>query len=321
MRPTDLHSLRHQHQRSATDADQAEFAALQLGSAVVATGAYDDRVASAMDDFRPDNFETESWATDDITADSAVGAIQEEIERREALLGSAYPFTFSGGSLRYTPLPNNVYEYFLAISVAPSLTKGDFVELPRTFERLSAQIVAHYFGPDADVIHTGFPRDSDVGRAFKDAMAHVCTTYEEPKWQPQDYLPEEPVHGDNGVDFIVRKRPSDKRPIGQLFLLGQCACGNDWQTKFSDLLVERLDRWFNPFSLVAPVRMFATPHHVTDGWLYNSSQMAGLVFDRARLSIIASRAEARPLIEAWQARISAMIELVRQQKTGGSPTH
>ncbi len=312
MRKTDIYSLRHQHQRSADDADQTEFRALQLGTAVIGSGFYDDRVASAVDDFRGQGPESASWAEDDLVSDAAVGAIHKEIERRIELLPSAYPFKLeAGGGLNYTPCEHNIYELLLATTLAPSLTRGPFVQLPRSFERLASQLVGHYFGTDLTIIHTGSPRDAEVGIRFTDAMNHVCKECNEPTWHPRNDLPKEPDNGDAGVDFVLRKLAPDARPIGQFFVLGQCACGNDWQTKFQDLSLKKFLKWFNPFSLVDPIRVFATPYHVTEGWLYESSREAGVIFDRSRLAAIASGPAARKLVSEWKERADELIDLVR----------
>lgn len=309
MTKTDIHSLRHQRQRASKDADQSELKALALDSAVVATGTYDDRVASAMDDFLAEGPDAPDWAREDLATDAAVGATQDEIERRMKLLGDAYPFQLKSGNLEYVARKHPIYEFLLVTAVSPSLTAGDFVKLPRSFERVASKLVGLYVGSDVEVIHTGWPRDNSLG--FAKAMADVCASCVEPKWQPQDGLPSAPpANGDGGVDFVVRKLPPDGRAIGQMFLLGQCACGNDWDTKFNDLNMSSFGKWFNPFSLVPPVRAFATPYCLVDGWLAEASREAGIIFDRIRLTALASRPEAAALVIAMEPIVGPLIELV-----------
>ena len=103
--------------------------------------------------------------------------------------------------------------------------------------------------------------------------------------------------------------PTDGK-IGQLFVLGQCACGNDWQTKFNDLTIKGLSKWFNPLSIVEPVRCFSTPFHVTDAMLREASREGGIVFDRARL-VRLSRLVAKDRIEPEiHSKMNRLIELV-----------
>ncbi|EIE49616.1 hypothetical protein C357_17930 [Citreicella sp. 357] len=84
------------------------------------------------------------------------------------------------------------------------------------------------------------------------------------------------------MDFIFWPPLLDNRSIAQQFFLGQCACGNDWDTKFDDLNLKKLFKWFDA-AVVDPVRLFATPFHIVDAVLIESSREAGFVFDRARI--------------------------------------
>ena len=312
MTKTDPYSLRHQAQRSTHDADQAEFLALRDGTAVLDAGVYDERVAGAMDDFESNDITVgTTWHGEDLKYDTAVGKIYEEIERRQSLLGSMYPFTIDGGTLSYNPKENRIYEFFLAICNAPTLTSGKHVGLPRVFERLSARLVASYFGSSSQFIHTGVPRDKDVGKSFVDAMKTVAERTLEWNWGPDDGLPDEPVNGDSGCDFVVWPSPPDGRKIGQLFVLGQCACGNDWTTKYSDLTIKRLAKWFNPLSLVNPVRCFTTPFHVVDAMLKEASREGGFVFDRARLVSTSYNASHITIEQALQTKMAQLTDLVK----------
>lgn len=307
-RATDSYGQRHYVQRAATDADQAEFDALKNGSTSVDAGTYDDRVAGTFVD-RDVSDDVERWHRDDLQNDTATGRVQEEIERRANLLGPAYPFTVEDGKLTYAESTSGVYEFFLCICNT-QFTKGDYVWLPRVFERIAARLVAAYFGSHAQSIHTGWPRDEAIGRSFSKAMATVSQRTGEWTWGPDEGLPDVHHCGDEGCDFVVWLGAVDARQIGQLFILGQCACGNDWQTKFGDLHVPRLKKWFNPLSVVDPVRSFATPHQVTDTLLREASRQSGLFFDRARLTEIASRAPQDVLDPGILQCIRKLIELV-----------
>ena len=285
----DPYSRRHQDQHAAQDADQAEFLAFKNGVTVVDVGIYDERIAGVMDDVSgSEPTGGAMWHAEDLTYDSAVGKIYEEIERRRDTMGPLYPFSIEGGTLSYTPNGSVLYVFLLAICNARTLSSGQYVGLPRVFERLSARLVAAYLGAGGRFIHTGVPRDAAVGSSFKKAMATVSDRTGEWTWGPDEGLPDEPSSGDSGCDFVVWVRSPDGRGIGQLFLIGQCACGNDWQSKLSDLTVKKLAKWFNPMTIVEPVRCFATPFHVTDAMLTEASREGGIVFDRARLVGIVS---------------------------------
>lgn len=306
----DFYRGRREAQRSTIDADHAEFFALKNGSTVVDSSIYDERVAGALDDFDANAHDAENWQQEDLKYDTAVGRTREEIERRVEMLGDAYPFRLRGGTLFHSNGTPGIYEFLLSICNSPTLTSGDYVDLPRLFERLAAKLVAVHFGEHADCIHTGWPRDQEIGHSFKDAMGTVSRRTGEWKWGPDDGLPGEQHQGDEGCDFVVWLNAPDKRQTGQLFILGQCACGNDWQTKYGDLNLKKLQKWFNPLSVIDPVRSFATPHHVMDVVLREASRESGLFFDRARLTMTAFRAKRAVIGNETKRNMENLIELV-----------
>ena len=107
-------------------------------------------------------------------------------------------------------------------------------------------------------------------------------------WGPDPDIPEDPsTVGDEGMDFVVWKETLDNR-MGKLFILGQCACGDNWDQKLNDIDFNKINKWFNPLSYVNPVKAFVTPHHLSQGNLNNALRQAGIIFDRIRLVLIAA---------------------------------
>jgi len=308
----DLYSGRRFDQRVSGDADQAEFAAILRGAAVTDSGVYDDRIAGALDDFDHETDEAvgSDWQRRDLQADSAVGGVQEELDRRSELLGEAYPFRLTGNQIVYEASDTKVYEFCLAVSIQKDLSSLPFAELTRVFERISAIIVERFLGNGSGSLHTGTPRDDDVGKRFDAAMKTLNRRTGEWIWHPEDDLPNEvAMNGDEGMDFVVWKRLGDSRQ-GQLFLTGQCACGDDWDEKFNDLDFDRLEKWFHPMARVRPTRAFTTPHFLVEGNLIEAQRRAGLVFDRARLTLISAPPPPYPALAAWRDRLGTLTQLV-----------
>jgi hypothetical protein len=310
----DVYSQRHAFQKLVKNADQVEFAAIASTSAIVDQGVYDDRVADAMDDYEVGaDADVERWERDDLAFDSAVGQAREEIERRVTIMGASYPFQLDGGSLVYTKSKSGFYEFCLATSLADQITTGANVGFPRLFERLCALLVREFFGPYAESYHVGSPRQPEGPSQFGAAMrtAHAMTG--EFFWGPDPDLPNDLTRtGDEGVDFIVWTKLPDRRN-GSAFVLGQCACGDDWTDKFNDADLKRYRKWFNPLSYVEPLFAFATPYHVADGLLFEASKRAGLVFDRARLTILADAACGRQEFVARMPQMDELSKLVLPQ--------
>lgn len=77
---------------------------------------------------------------------------------------------------------------------------------------------------------------------------------------------------------------------GLFFALGQCACGkNDVNVnKGRELSMTRLANWLRPVSHATPLRCFLAAHHIPNSIaLCELSGEAGIVFDRARIALIA----------------------------------
>lgn len=274
----------------SSDADQVELAALASGYAAIDSGAEDELMAGVLDDLAADSIslaDSEEWQRNDLIRDDSVGLIHEELARRSSLLRQAYPFDLDEGTLVYAKdRHSSVYEFLLSASSLPHWS-GPYAELPRMFERVATRLVAIYFGGNAKAMHVGWPRDGNTSFKAVADLLHRCTG--EWHWAPQEKL-DPAVVKDGGCDFVVWLHPSDGRKIGQLFVLGQCACGNNWQSKYADLDLKDIQKWFNPLSIVDPVFAFTTPRHVDDDLLLEGSRKAGLLFDRARLVLITSPA-------------------------------
>ncbi len=300
-------------QRIIKDADQTEFAAMLADSVLIDAGFYDDKVSGALDDFTSegDISVTENWHALDIEYESASGAIFEEIERRSIVMGEAYPFKVRDNQISYQESKSYFYEFCLAICSADNITTDNNRNFPRVFERMSAALTKQYLGHDSDFIHVGSPRDESVGTKFVDAMKKVSQLTNEFNWNSiEDFGDEPQTTGDEGVDFIAWKNLPDKRK-GKLFIMGQCACGNDWNTKFNDLSLPKLNKWFHPLCYVEPpVRAFTTPFHLSDVNLVNAQRDAGLVFDRASLSILAETHFDSDEVKRWKNQIQSLAKSV-----------
>jgi len=281
----ELYKRRHADQRSMADADQAEFLALKSGAALVDEGVYDDLVAGAMDDFEhlPDEAIHEEWHGRDLAEDGGTGKIQELVEQRVALLGELYPFRLEGNRLVYVTGSSGMYEFLLAASVRRDISSKPFNRIPQVFERAISVISEGLLGPGAKSLHVGSPRDEVVGKSFKAAFEKLHELTGEWPWRPLEYLPPEgPPGGDDGLDFVAWLSSNDNRP-GRLFLIGQCACGDDWVDKLDELTLERIGAWTGHGWQVKPIKIFATPHVLAGGHFVRDQQRAGLIQDRVRL--------------------------------------
>jgi hypothetical protein len=295
-------------QRTAKNADQTEFLAVKFGTCSIDEGIRDERIADAMDDFGAlDTGSSAPWAVDDSKADDAVGATAGEIERRALILTNAYPFVKDGSTLAYRPSRTLAYELCLAISNATTLTKAPFNVLPPAFERLCRDVTKCFLGDGSEAKRTGWPIDGEPERTarFKSVVDFMNAATTEWVWSPAPNMPADPSHKDVkdlGIDFAVWKRVSDGRR-GMLFLLGQCACGDDWTNKYKDIDILDIERsWFRYLSVAAPLRLFCVPHHIPNKTYFDEiNRNAGLTFDRARIVLLAESGENHKVVRAGAA--------------------
>jgi len=152
---------RRQDDRTAQNADQTEFAAVQRGSCNLEAGTFDDRVAGALDDYEVSDPCIQSpptqwnWSREDMALDNAASDIGIEVMRRQKMLGLLYPFETRGNLLVYKPSRTLAYEFCLAVSAAPSKSKGPLARLPVAFERLVRDVLVVFLGPGAHGVRTG----------------------------------------------------------------------------------------------------------------------------------------------------------------------
>ena len=291
--------------RTGLETDESEFSALRFGETNIDDALRDELRAGVIDDAaRPDA----GWVNRDALLEQMSSKLIEEIDRRSLILGEAYPFVRKKNRLIYHRSKSGIYEFCLAITMAPSLSKGEFAQLPIAFEFLARDTLRLFAGPRAEAFRTGAPRHSrdkmpPRGRQLFDRLNQLTGEW---RWRPNTQLPSPPPYShakDFGLD-VVSWIPIPGVQLGHLFLLGQCACGTSgWQVKWGDLNLLRLHDWMELVTMVTPVRCFLVPFHLGNPEaLREVCRDAGLVFDRTRITLIAhgiAQREFAPLKPYW----------------------
>lgn len=290
---------RYKQFKAALAADQVEAQAMLAGAASIDAGIEDERMDGVVDDALMEN--GNSWGERQVVLENLSGAIAEELERRSTIMKDAYPFEMTKrGSLSYRPSQTGVYEFCLAAALNPT---GEVEGAPKAsaiFEMIARDTLASYLGDGTRGFRAGAPsydfekRGNSARETFL-ALERQCG---EIQWCPEAGFPEEPAFKhlrDVGLDIVVWKPWSDGR-LGQLFVLGQCACGkNDVNaSKGREASLDRLRTWLRPVCHAAPLRCFFVAHHIPNTLqLYEISKDAGVVFDRARMALVAESSAAR----------------------------
>lgn len=275
----------------AENADETEWEAVLQGSAHVSAGTQDEAMAETGDEFAADDADklitNDRLQGQELLQESRQGTVLEQLVIRQKLLGKYYPFEIDGNSLVYKQTEWPVYELLLGICRAPSLSAKPFYELPRIFETLSLMAGRGYLGPMAQGYRTGWPRPQEVSRfkaLIEDVKKQSGNYLSEWQWQTAEHLPNDPAPKfvkEDGLDVVIWRQWPDQR-TGQLYLLGQCACGTNWMTKDKELDPDDFEEWFR-LPRTKPVRSFFTPRYAVDPILNHFARTAGLVFDRMRI--------------------------------------
>ncbi len=275
-------------QKTAQNADQVEFSALQNQNASIDEGLIDESISGEFEDSTEnftDDLDAEEYAMRDRYDDTQQGRILEELQNRIKLLGNCYPFELKQLSLRYkTAMPDqvNAYVALLQISLATSRQGSNWHSLVGCFEYLSALVLKEFF-QCTNAWWTGAGA-TDPLRSY---IENIHKRTGELEWNPDPNFPNSLSNvKDAGLDFINYRNLVDTR-TGGIFYFGQSACGNDWPSKVkNELKRNRYSRFFrSPYA--NPVKVFTMPYLITSNneiMLAAMDELSGLVFDRARLT-------------------------------------
>lgn len=282
------YSERAQNQKVSTDADQVEVDAIKYGSSPIDNGLSDEHMASAMDEFFEDEAHQDQWFEQDLATDSFAGKIRSEILRRVEILGDAYPFKINRNSLVPKDEEFLTYKFCLCVSLQKDISSRTYKALPHTFELMALEYSRIHLGPHAKAIHTGWPRTAGQPTKFKELAQFINENTSEWFWGPDDGLEDDDSNRikDGGVDFITWLSFPEGFP-GQLFITGQCACGNDWKSKPFEANPKNYKKWFNPVTWIDPVQAFCTPFSLVEAYIKEMSDTAGLIYERHRFSALA----------------------------------
>ncbi len=288
----DVWRRRQDHEDIALDADQTEWAALRDGAVNVDVGLRDGRLGGELSQLED--------------REERAGQIAEELGRRAAVLGEAYPFKIHRNSLSYSKSRSGVYEFCLSISFVESLSDRAGQRFQIAFERLVRDVLKCHLGNGATAIRIGVPSDGHEHRptSMKGVVEQLqqMSAPSEWCWEPDEGFPVEPLRqdvGDLGIDVVAWKPLTDGRG-GNLFLLGQCACGlTDWDDKFDEPNKGRLASWIKRISYVPFVKVFAVPFHIANNALFGevTRRVEGITLDRARLVSISDADGHRTIVK------------------------
>ncbi|WP_213062685.1 none [Acinetobacter populi] len=279
------------NQKIIEDADQTELEALFNSSSPIDAGITDDKQASALDTLDLIALDSSDWAAKDAELDNLSSNLSTEINYRFQLLQHAYPFDINGSNIKLRFENTNLFYIFCLIISKSKLKakKGETAhnqKMARLFEKITLKIIQKSLGEFAYSHHFGFPREDGLG--IIDAMNQLQSQLDLKNEMNVSLLPyniqDLNKQKDLGIDQIIWIKRPDSRKHSHLFLLGQCACGQDYVQKYHDIDLKKIESYFRPFTYVQPVKVMSVPFILSDNEINRVSSSAGWLFDRVSLS-------------------------------------
>lgn len=207
-----------------------------------------------------------------------------EIEDRIKGADKAYPFEIRGSNILQAK--QNLKEYVayifcLLLSYFGWIQKKKAPNNPRLlFEDLASVAAKQYI--QGEVIKFGTSRRNSGVSGFGEAIQLLCLQLGEGQGlRPNQTLSKQDDH----VDLVVWKGFDDGRE-SKLILFGQCATGENWTGKVTELQPDPFwDHWMLEPKVSPLGRSFYIPHRVPyrEEWIYHA-RYAGILFDRCRVA-------------------------------------
>ena len=237
-----------------------------------------------------------------------VDTVFDELQYRNRILGTSYPFRINVEDLRIervSDLPSVpgriVYLFCLLVSAirekkidSGDLEKIDKCGIPNLFQICACLAAGGYVA--GDVVSFGSPRPT--GKGFLSALRETIQRFG--AGTVRNFIPSgwPTSPKDEGIDVIAWRDHPDRLP-GKIYLLGQSASGNNWSGKSVLDRIEQFHDWFSerPATYCIPSMFipFMLHRDLTDdpGLLFDEMRRSkflreerrfGIVFDRCRVA-------------------------------------
>lgn len=257
---------------------------------------------------------------DEAEADDQAEAIAQtafdELDERNRNFGTHathYPFAITENTINLKAGGEESLYTFLALlswcgkDAGPKDTDGE-----KIFEDICAKAAEAYFGGPSDHVKSfvfGFPRRVQP-KGFAEALDALCRSMGEGGGHHKG-RPKLPHQKDAKLDIVAWIEFQDSRQ-GKLITFGQCATGQNWDEKISELPPP--DRWCGHWMAdtptVLPIRSFFVPHRIVRTSWSHSCTFGGILYDRCRIASLVSQVEEdlNNRWVAWSAHVLTQIK-------------
>jgi len=221
-----------------------------------------------------------------------VQEVSFELELRSIAAARAYPFVIGERSISARgPIDSFIpYVFCLCLSFFGSNENLDKRPFPRRmFEYLSCEAAKNFV--DGDVVRFASPRQrDDLPAEFTLAVNELCMRIKE----GVAFREKRPFSAKDDAIDVVAWRDFPDQSEGKLLLVGNCASGNNWDSKLDELQPQLFcEDWMVevPVSIHVGIRAFFVPRRIPPGDWKRVSRRAGMIFDRCRIAHWVSKTE------------------------------
>jgi len=225
-----------------------------------------------------------------------LGDRQNAIGReQDSSLVPAYPFELDGDVLRLRADPGDCSQTELLYLFLLAVTRASMESISRSlaginptllFERLCGDVLREFWkGGDAfsDSFIVGTSHHASERRRFPQLIGDLCERLREGGgWKDGARSPRA---GDGGLDLVVWRRFSDRRP-GSLVGFAQCKTGDHWRDHLGRHNPRSVcGRFLRQSLAIDPIAIYMVPCRVDrEDWENSLREHRGLLFDRVRIA-------------------------------------
>jgi hypothetical protein len=228
----------------------------------------------------------------DDMSEAVTESASSELDDRETACGGS---VVSGGAYPFVRGPQYVqgsfeafrsaYVFLLLLSTQGIAAGPDGLSSTELFEDLAAAAAASYFGGDphdVGVYQFGFPRRRTLP-GFKPAINELCSRLGEGGGARD--RPDSRHQKDAKLDLVVWRPFPDAR-MGKVVAFGQCAAGDNWREKLSEMQPRTFtSAWMTDPLGLEPARLFFCPFRVERHRWETTVLSSGVLFDRCRIAL------------------------------------
>jgi hypothetical protein len=232
-------------------------------------------------------------------------SVMSELDARSRSCGEQYPFDVSDQyiQLKGEEWASSSYIFQLLLTRFGVAAGPRGLKAATIFEELAVHVTAEYLGgsssDEVKSYHFGFPRRLTPS-GFEAALNDLCLQLGEGAGAKT--RPSLRNQKDAKLDLVVWRSFPDKR-IGKLIVFGQCAAGDRYDGKETELVPHRFHHMYMRTPLVLEPLLFFFLPRCFDEEEWERLVLAKLVlFDRCRISTLSDRINVKPELNGRIAR-------------------